>query len=81
MVEVVHWVEARNPGAWTMSRTDGDRTEIIALSFRDSRQAIEGFAGPDTEHQVLYPEDHRYLLAPSTISHYQIADIQPPPVR
>ena len=62
-----------NRGAWTMSRIDGDRAEIIALSFRDSRQGIEGFACPDIEHQVLYPEDERYLLAPSTISHYEIA--------
>ena len=63
-----------NQGAWTMSRIDGDRAEIIALSFWDSRKAIEGFAGPDIEHQVLYPEDERYLLAASTISHYQITD-------
>ena len=31
-----------NQGAWTMSRIDGDRAEIIALSFWDSRKAIVG---------------------------------------
>jgi hypothetical protein len=69
-----------NRGAWTMSRIDGDRAEIIALSFWDSRKAIEGFAGPDIEHQVLYPEDERYLLTPSTITHYDIADAEASPI-
>jgi heme-degrading monooxygenase HmoA len=63
-----------NRGAWTMSRVDGDRAEIIALSVWDSRAAIEGFAGSDIEQSVLYPEDKRYLLELSTISHYQIAE-------
>ena len=62
-----------NRGAWTMSRVDGGRAEIIALSFWDGREAIEGFAGPDIEQSVLYPEDERYLLEPSTITHYEIA--------
>ncbi|SRR6266567_3315284 len=66
-----------NRGAWTMSRIDADRAEILALSFWDSREAIEGFTGRDIEHQVLYPEDERYLLAPSTITHYEIAAVQP----
>jgi heme-degrading monooxygenase HmoA len=64
-----------NLGAWTMSRTDGDRAEIIALSFWESRAAIEAFTGPDIEHQVLYPEDEKYLLEPPAVSHYDVADI------
>jgi hypothetical protein len=51
----------------------GRRAEIVALSFWDSREAIEAFAGPDIERAVLYPEDEKYLLAPSTITHYDIA--------
>lgn len=62
-----------NLGAWVMSRVSGDRAEIVALSFWDSREAIEAFAGPDIERAVLYPEDEKYLLAPSTITHYDIA--------
>jgi hypothetical protein len=65
---------AGNRGAWTMSRIDGDRAEIMALSLWDSRAAIEGFAGPDIEQSVLYPEDEHYLLKPSTITHYEIAE-------
>jgi hypothetical protein len=63
-----------NQGAWTMARIHGDRAEIIALSFWDSRAAIEGFAGPDIEQSVLYPEDEHYLLEPSAITHYEIAE-------
>jgi hypothetical protein len=62
-----------NQGAWTMSGIDGDRAEIIALSFSDSRRAVEGYAGSDIEHEVLYLEDKRYLLAPPTISHHDAA--------
>jgi heme-degrading monooxygenase HmoA len=62
-----------NRGAWVMSRVTGDRAEIVALSFWDSREAIEAFAGPDIEQSVLYPEDEKYLLAPSTMTHYDIA--------
>jgi heme-degrading monooxygenase HmoA len=64
-----------NHGAWTMTRIDGERAEIIALSFWESRAAVEEFTGPDIEHQVLYQEDERYLLEPSTISHYVLAAI------
>ena len=64
-----------NQGAWTMTRIDGGRAEIIALSFWESRAAIEAFTGPDIEQQVLYPEDERYLLEPSTTSHYDLKDI------
>jgi heme-degrading monooxygenase HmoA len=62
-----------NRGAWVMSRIDGDRAEIIALSFWDSREVIEAFAGQDIEQSVLYPEDERYLLAAPTVRHYDMA--------
>ena len=55
-----------------MSRVDGGRAEMIALSFWDGREAVEGFGGP-TSAVVLYPEDGRSLLEPSTITHYEMA--------
>jgi hypothetical protein len=51
----------------------GDRAEIVALSFWDSHEAIEAFGGPDIEQSVLYSEDEKYLLAPSIMTHYDIA--------
>jgi len=58
-----------NQGAWTMTRIDGGRAEIIALSFWESRTAIEAFTGPDIEHQVCIG-GRTLPPGPSTTSHY-----------
>jgi heme-degrading monooxygenase HmoA len=39
---------------------DDGRTEIVTLSFWDSREVIHGFAGEDISRAVFYPEDDRY---------------------
>ena len=31
-------------------------------------------AGDDIEAAVLYPEDERYLVGESTVTHYQVVD-------
>jgi hypothetical protein len=36
---------------------EGGHAEFITVSFRESRAAIEGFAGPDIDKAVFYPED------------------------
>ncbi len=59
-----------------MSRIDADRAEIIAMSFWDSLEAIDG---PDIQQSVLCPEDEHYLLEPSAITHYEIAGQPAPP--
>jgi heme-degrading monooxygenase HmoA len=63
-----------NRGAWILSRIDGDRGEVVTLSFWESLEAISGFAGPDIEKPVLYAEDERYLLGPTTIRHYEVSE-------
>ena len=40
-----------NQGAWMFRRDDDDRSEIITLSFWDSRDSIRAFAGEDTIKQ------------------------------
>jgi heme-degrading monooxygenase HmoA len=58
-----------------MLRQDqGDRTEFITLSLWESVDAIRAFAGDDIEAAVLSPEDARYLIGESTVTHYQVAD-------
>ena len=48
-------------------------TEIITLSFWESREAIHGFAGDDIEQAVFYPEDDRYLVErETTVTHYEV---------
>jgi heme-degrading monooxygenase HmoA len=63
-----------NRGAWMLRRAQGDRTEFITLSLWDSVDAIRAFAGDDIEAAVLYPEDARYLVGESTVTHYQVVD-------
>jgi heme-degrading monooxygenase HmoA len=63
-----------NRGAWMLRRDTGDRTEFITLSLWDSVDAIRAFAGDDIEAAVLYPEDERYLVGESTVTHYQVVD-------
>ena len=63
-----------NAGAWTLSRDLGDgRTEIVTLSFWESEDAIEGFAGERIDRAVFYPEDDRYLIERDlTVTHYRV---------
>ena len=63
-----------NQGAWMLRRDDGDRTEFITLSMWESVDAIRAFAGDDIEAAVLYPEDERFLIGPSSVAHYEVVD-------
>ena len=66
-----------NQGAWLLRRPDGDREEIVTLSFWDSVQAIEAFAGDDIDKAVYYPDDDRYLLERDpNVLHYQVPDTE-----
>ena len=46
---------------WTRDLGDG-RTEVLTVSWWESRAAIIGFAGSDIEAAVFYPEDDEYLV-------------------
>ena len=64
-----------NRGAWLLRRVEGERAEFITLSFWESRAAIEGFAGPDIEQAVFYPDDDQFLIDRDlTVSHYEVVD-------
>lgn len=63
-----------NRGAWLLRRVEGDRAEFITLSFWESRAAIEGFAGPDIDQAVFYPDDDQFLIERDlTVRHYEVA--------
>ena len=63
-----------NRGAHILTRDlDDGRTEILALSFWTSYDAIRGFAGEDIATAVYYPEDDRYLVQrEDTVVHYEV---------
>lgn len=63
-----------NRGAWLLSRIEGDRCEVVTLSFWDSLDAIRGFAGDDIERAVYYPEDERFLIEQDDrVTHWDLA--------
>lgn len=67
-----------NRGAWIMWRPLRDRAEVITLSFWDNREAIVGFAGPDIDRAVYYPEDDRYLVhREPLVEHYEMSSGTP----
>jgi heme-degrading monooxygenase HmoA len=72
---------AGNRGAWLLRRNQAERTEFIAFSLWESREAIRAFAGDDIEAAVYYPEDERYLIErDASVSHYEVVDHVQPPV-
>jgi heme-degrading monooxygenase HmoA len=65
-----------NQGAYLLFRIDGDRAEILTLSFWDSLEAIHGFAGDNIEQAVFYSEDDRYLVERDlTARHYVVGAV------
>jgi heme-degrading monooxygenase HmoA len=63
-----------NRGAHMLTRDlDDGRTEIVTLSFWDSREVIAGFAGDDISRAVFYPEDDRFLVdRETTVTHFEV---------
>jgi heme-degrading monooxygenase HmoA len=64
-----------NRAAYILRREEGDRTEFVTLTFWDSMEAVRGFAGPNVERAVFYPEDDRFLVdRESTAAHYGVIE-------
>ena len=63
-----------NQGAQMLTRDLGDgRTEVVTLSWWDSRESIVGFAGEDIEVAKYYPEDERFLVEHEDfVRHYEV---------
>ena len=63
---------------WTRDLGDG-RSEVVTVSWWESRSAVEGFAGKNIDTAVFYPEDDDYLIdRETTVSHFDVAAAQLP---
>ena len=66
----------RTPGnlaAHILRRADGDITHFTTLTFWESLQSIEAFAGADIARAKYYPEDSGYLLEfEPTVQHWEL---------
>ena len=48
-------------------------THFITLTYWDSLESIEAFAGPEAERAKYYPEDQDFLLEfEPTVAHYEV---------
>jgi heme-degrading monooxygenase HmoA len=64
---------AGNEGSYVLRRTEGATTEFIVLSFWESDEAVQRFAGEDIDRAVFYPEDERFLVARDEhVTHYEL---------
>jgi heme-degrading monooxygenase HmoA len=51
-----------NQGVMVLRRIDGDEAEFGVVSFWDSAESVEAFAGEDVDVARYFPEDERFLL-------------------
>jgi heme-degrading monooxygenase HmoA len=63
-----------NQGVLVLRRVDGDVAEFAVVSFWESTEAIEQFAGKDIAKARYYPEDEAFLfeMAPE-LDHFDVA--------
>jgi heme-degrading monooxygenase HmoA len=65
---------AGHRGAWLLQREVGGRTEFLAVTLWQSRQAIEAFTGPDIDKAVVEPEARAVLANFDDFArHYEVA--------
>jgi heme-degrading monooxygenase HmoA len=64
-----------NRGAYLLRRIEGDQAHFLTLTFWDSTESIQKFAGADIEQARYYPEDKDFLLEfEPTVQHYQVME-------
>jgi heme-degrading monooxygenase HmoA len=62
-----------NRGAWVLRRIEGSVAHFLTLTFWDSRECIEAFAGSDIDKARYYEEDKKFLLEfEPTVTHYEL---------
>jgi heme-degrading monooxygenase HmoA len=62
-----------NLGVYVLRRLEGERAHFLTVSFWESIEAIEAFAGSDPERARYYPRDEEYLLDfEPTVEHYEV---------
>ena len=67
-----------NLGVFATNCALGDVTELALVTFWDSIESIQKFAGPDIDTAVYYPEDDQYLLyREPKVEHYDVGYAAP----
>ena len=62
-----------NQGVHVLRRMEGDKAHFLIITFWDSVEAIQNFAGGGYEKARYYPEDKDYLLEfEEKVIHYDV---------
>ena len=62
-----------NHGAFVLRQTKGETTDFMMLTFWDSKDAIEKFAGDDIETAKYYEFDRDFLIElDPQVKHYEL---------
>lgn len=62
-----------NQGVLALRRVDGERAEFTIVSLWRDERAVRGFAGPDSQRAVFYPEDDAFLVRrDESVAHYEV---------
>src|SRR5207253_10211416 len=62
-----------NRGVYILRRIEGEQAHFLTLTFWESREAIQTFAGAEIEKAKYYPEDKDFLLEfEPTVTHYEV---------
>jgi heme-degrading monooxygenase HmoA len=67
-----------NRGWMLLRHPLSDTTEFMFVSFWESMDAVERYAGGDPQRPKYYPEDRAALLElPDRVDHFEVVDLQP----
>ena len=62
-----------NRGVYVLRRVEDEQAHFLTVSFWDSMQKVEQFAGSDPEKARYYPEDEEFLLDfEPAVRHYEV---------
>ena|SRR5215213_11381572 len=62
-----------NLGITVLRRTEGNETHFVLITFWESMEAVQAFAGETPERARYYPEDERYLLElEPLVTHHEV---------
>lgn len=68
-----------NRGVCLLRRAEGDRVHFTLISFWDSREAIQAYAGEDIERAQYFPYDLECLIEPETfVTHHEVEVVSVP---
>ncbi len=62
-----------NRGVYVLRRIEDGQAHFLTVSFWESMEKVEAFAGPDPEKARYYPEDEEFLLDfEPAVRHYEV---------